>query len=78
MATIKVPRHVPAGQPPATQTAFRCLVCDTQWVDRDAWLAEHAGDKDSGDKDSGDTDGGDKDGVDQAGPTTLTGTSGDA
>lgn len=46
VATVKVPKPVPHGQPPATQTAFRCLACDTQWVDRDEWLTKNAGARD--------------------------------
>jgi hypothetical protein len=32
VTTIRLPRPVAPGQPPATQMGFRCLECDTQWV----------------------------------------------
>ena len=35
VTTIQLPRHHEPSEPSTTQRAFRCLGCDTQWVDDD-------------------------------------------
>lgn len=39
VTTIQLPRHHEPTEPPTTQRAFRCLGCDTQWVDEAEWDA---------------------------------------
>ncbi len=44
VTTVHLPRPHGPGEPPATQRAFRCLGCDTQWVDEAQWQALRDGD----------------------------------
>ena len=37
VTTIQLPRHHEPSEPSTTQRAFRCLGCDTQWVDDEQW-----------------------------------------
>ncbi|WP_377644900.1 hypothetical protein [Oryzobacter terrae] len=39
ITTVQLPRPHGPAEPPATQRGFRCLGCDTQWVDDDQWRA---------------------------------------
>lgn len=41
VTTVQVPRHHEPTEPPQTQRAFRCLSCDTQWVDETQWQEIH-------------------------------------
>ena len=41
ITTVFVPRHHEPSEPASTQRAFRCLGCDTQWVDDAQWQRLH-------------------------------------
>jgi transposase-like protein len=47
VTTIRLPRPVARGEPPATQTGFRCMECDTQWTQDPHGEAAHRGEPES-------------------------------